>query len=914
MKNLTKTFTLELLKFRKQGLEVSDINPISALADTIFEKLYSGKIKKKDISYTLEKISQDLMKAQITNLKKKVSLSNKKFNINFNNLDITKPVYQAVFTAHPVFRFTKNLSNEISKNASDKAKTKIKNIINIRDGISLEEEHNEAIKAIFNARDAINDINFEIINENKKINKNWKNELPLLLGVSTWVGYDLDGRSDINWRTSFTLRLKEKKQSLEYYIKNLNFLKISEVNSIVNSLKKELDDTNLAIESFSNINKSTKHFSKNINNFTNRPSKLCSSFSISEKIHNIAIKLSDDEDITNLMLIASDIRKHGFGVGEIHLRVNATQVRNAMRPVDGKGIYISKSEVSSRVLMDRLSKLIINDKPWTINFKNLELESSTARRQLMLAKQILKYIDKDQPIRFLIAECEKPITILSALYLAKKLGIDHKVDISPLFETTKALEHGHQVIEQLFSYKAYAQYIKKRKQISIQTGFSDAGRFIGQIAANLAIERLQLKIAAAIKKNFNEDITLLLFNTHGESLGRGGGQLNIKDRQDFVLTPFVRNSLKSLNLPLFHQTSFQGGDGYLLFGTKKLAKSTLLNILRHELEDVKHNFKNDLFYKKSDFALDLFLSLKDFQEKIYNDPSYFSLLTTFSNNLLPKTGSRPSKRVLQAGLERQDPSSIRAIPHNANLQQLGFLVNVISGFGKSALLDLDQFLEVHKQSSRLKQCLEHVLNAKSLGSLNTTLAYSKLVDGGFWVNKSYHGKQDENLISFRRLSSHLLKHPIPYNIKKIVWKLRDDLLDLYRLTELTNKKSIRVANKERSDLDILHSIRIAIIIESIILLSKVPSIAESNEYSNDDIIALGLKLDFINACNIIKTIFSSGSIIDQSVMLSEKENYSKINKGNYQLIEKNILKPIEQNQKLIFLISNLISNKYGALG
>ena len=65
------------------------------------------------------------------------------------------------------------------------------------------------------------------------------------------------------------------------------------------------------------MNKSTKHFSKNINNFTNRPSKLCSSFSISEKIHNIAIKLSDDEDITNLMLIAADIRKHGFGVGAV---------------------------------------------------------------------------------------------------------------------------------------------------------------------------------------------------------------------------------------------------------------------------------------------------------------------------------------------------------------------------------------------------------------------------------------------------------------------------------------------------------------------------------------------------------------------------------------------------------------------
>ena len=92
--------------------------------------------------------------------------------------------------------------------------------------------------------------------------------------------------------------------------------------------------------------------------------------------------------------------------------------------------------------------------------------------------------------------------------------------------------------------------------------------------------------------------------------------------------------------------------------------------------------------------------------------------------------------------------------------------------------------------------LNHVLKAKSLGSLNTTLAYSKLVDGGFWVNKSYHGKQAENLIAYRRISSHLLKYSYPDEIKDIVWKLRDDLLDLYRLTELVNKKSIRVVKKK----------------------------------------------------------------------------------------------------------------------
>ena len=911
MKNLHKSFILELSEFRKQGLEVSDINPISALADKIYDKLYTGKITKKDIHFTLEKISESLWKEQIINIRRKTNLTKKKNNINLKNIDISKPVYQAVFTAHPVFRFSKKLALEIGNNASNKIISKPKSSAAIRNNISLDEEHNEAISAMLNARHAINDINYEIIKKSKKLDKNWKEKLPAMLGISTWVGYDLDGRSDINWRTSFILRLKEKKISLEFYLKQLSAFKIKNLSTVLNLLKKELIATKSEIINFEDIDKDIKVFSKNINKFTARKNKLCSSFKLSEKIHNIAKKLTNDKQIISLMVLAADIRKHGFGVGEIHLRVNATQIRNAMRPVDGKGVFISNFQVTGRVLMERLSKLILKEKPWKINFKNLELESATARRQLMLVKQIIKHIDNDQPIRFLIAECEKPITVLSALYLSKKLGIDKKIDISPLFETTKALEHGHQVIEQLLSYEAFIKYVEERKQLSIQTGFSDAGRFIGQIAANLAIERLQIKIAEILNQKFNNKIRLLLFNTHGESLGRGGGAEDIKSRLDFVLSPFVRGNL---NLPLYHQTSFQGGDGYLSFSSKVLAKSTLYNILKHELSSVSKEDMEDVFYQKSDFALDLFLSIKDFQEKLYDDPSYFSLLTTFSNNLFPKTGSRPSKRNLQAGFIRKNLSGIRAIPHNATLQQLGFLANVISGFGKSALLDVDQFIEVYKVSPRLKQCLNHVLKAKSLGSLNTTLAYSKLVDGGFWVNKSYHGKQAENLIAYRRLSSHLLKYSYPDEIKEIVWKLRDDLLDLYRLTELINKKSIRVVKRARADLDILHAIRIALIIENLVLITKVPNIAESNDFSNDDIIASGLQLNFLNACDIIKKSFSTGSSLDNKLSLSEKENYSKINVKNYELIEKNIINSIEYNQNILFLISNLISNKYGALG
>ena len=56
MKNLNKTLAIKLTKLRKQGLEVSDINPISAQADIIYEKLNSGQINKNDINHTLKKL------------------------------------------------------------------------------------------------------------------------------------------------------------------------------------------------------------------------------------------------------------------------------------------------------------------------------------------------------------------------------------------------------------------------------------------------------------------------------------------------------------------------------------------------------------------------------------------------------------------------------------------------------------------------------------------------------------------------------------------------------------------------------------------------------------------------------------------------------------------------------------------
>ena len=228
-----------------------------------------------------------------------------------------------------------------------------------------------------------------------------------------------------------------------------------------------------------------------------------------------------------------------------------------------------------------------------------------------------------------------------ALYLAKKLDVHKKIDISPLFETKYGLEHGQEVIKDLLLQEAFVEYIKNRKRLSIQTGYSDAGRFIGQIAANIEIEQLQLRIAKILSETENLNVDLLLFNTHGEALGRGGTQSSIAERQSFMISPYVRFMISKMKLHLYHQTSFQGGDGYRLFGTKNLAKNTISNIFYAEIKKYNKKVLNDHFYIKENFSKDFFLFLKNWHNSLFTNPDYHDLVNMFSTNLLTVTGSRP---------------------------------------------------------------------------------------------------------------------------------------------------------------------------------------------------------------------------------------------------------------------------------
>ncbi|MCK5167856.1 MAG: phosphoenolpyruvate carboxylase, partial [Rhodospirillaceae bacterium] len=378
-------------------------------------------------------------------------------------------------------------------------------------------------------------------------------------------------------------------------------------------------------------------------------------------------------------------------------------------------------------------------------------------RIFMLVAKFIKYVDNDEPVRFLIAECNTAFTVLSALYFAKLFGVADKIDISPLFETGEALEHGHEIITDLLENPHYVEYVKTRGRMCIQTGFSDAGRYIGQIPASLAIERVRIKMARRIKKSGITGVDVVIFDTHGESIGRGAHPLSFSDRLDYTYPPEARNAFKDADINVKQEVSFQGGDGYVYFACPEIALATVCRLIEHALQDDKEI--DDEFYEDTDFSADFFMAVKGFNERLLENPNYAALLDLFGTNLLYSTGSRKVKRQHEGGarVDLAHPSQVRAIPHNAILQQLGYFSNSISGLGKAISQDFDRFAEIYQSSDRLSRFINMAAYARHLSNLDALHGYISLFDPAIWLRRSRIEKDSVRAEQMQHLA-HILRH------------------------------------------------------------------------------------------------------------------------------------------------------------
>jgi phosphoenolpyruvate carboxylase len=833
-----------------------------------------------------------------------------------------RPRNGVVFTAHPTFGLSEALSNRMVEIAvSGPGKDQPIGVPHRPDApLTLEYEHGRAQAAIRNVRDAYVDLLGDFFETAQKQfgDRAYKTN-PQLVTFASWVGYDLDGRTDIKWSFSFIVRLKEKAASLADIRERFLALKdlLGDSSEMVRLSRQMTGKLDLAIAATEGHIKALEAVGKDgftlanaANAITNSDShNITSAEPLLELLDQIVDEAPDKKAKTAVAALAGLLRASGLGMSHIHVRVNAVQINNAFRA------FVHESwtrDLTERQALARIVEMIHSVKPETVNFETLDLENATAIRQFAFVGQIAKHVDRDTPIRYLIAECESPATILIALYFAKLFDVSEIVDISPLFETPEALETGPRLVERLLAEQAYRDYVSKRGRLAVQTGYSDAGRFIGQIAAGLAHERLHHGLAEVVRKARLKNVETLIFSTHGESMGRGAHPGPLRRRLRYVFPGESRWRFFRYDLPVKHETSFQGGDGYLFFANRAFAQRALTTIIMSGKDPGEGE---DPFYKDTNLTLDFQIRLREYQQELFAHPGYRALLGAFGANLLFKTGSRPVKRQGDHHSDRGDPARMRAIPNNAILQQFGYVANVVAGLGAAVGTEREAFVEMAKKSQRLRPLIEMIARAKQLSSLNAVGVNAAIFDAGFWAQRASWAREPHLGSAFKFLAEHLLEDDRAQKIAGLAHFLRLDAIELHGILEEIGLEGGKIPDEHRMELDLLQAIRAAMIMRIFILTAHLPRFTPTNEVTHAELVNKALSLEVPEVIRVMRQAFPRRSDDPRDDgQFAEQATYLPKGIDDYGRIETEILEPMEQAYELVREIGTGISHHWGAFG
>lgn len=824
----------------------------------------------------------------------------------------SQPLFHVVFTAHPTFLLTPAQSDAVAAAASREAVSEavVCTMETQRPAITLDFEHAEAMAALAraqDARDALNAILFETAQD--RWPSEWRNLRPEPYRFATWVGYDIDGRTDIGWATSIHYRLSEKAERLDRYAVALEALDAG--HPILDRLRAAASHTRELEAAFAGDLSDPAELSRVANRLTeDHPARLVSLAPVIAELENAA-STADDLAARGLLVLCAAMRADGLGMGGIHFRVNASQLHNAIRRrIDPD----NRLDLASKTALLRIRALLDEVAPLRTNFAALAIENTTAVRQFVTMAQILHHIDADAPIRMLIAECEDPQTALAALYFARLFGIADKVDVSPLFETETAMEQGERIIDAMLSEPQFRDYVRGRGRVSIETGFSDAGRFVGQIPAALAIERLQGRLAQAMARHGLTEVAALIFNTHGESMGRGAHPAGIADRLTWPMSVWARQQFARVGIRTELEASFQGGDGYMFFRTPELALATLVRIAEHETAALPEDV--DPFYTETDVSLDFYRGIRGVQHGFMASQTYARSITAFGLGLLVETGSRKSRRQSDLAADRtMSLRQIRAIPHNAILQQLGYPVNLIAGVGTAAIEDLEGIAELIAGSQRGRQIMRMLRSADRLASIKSVAAYGELFNSAFWASRPYRGTERHLEAACLALADQLTTDDRNSAFRTLTSRLRVDAVKLHRLLQLIPDEARQDGREDlRRSLGALQALRLALMQFIFLRAVRIPAFSRANDISRDDVLQMVFSLRIDDALDQLRRAYpvASPSLADYAV--AEPADYPDLTGHSYAAIREELIDPIEEAYHLCLRISVAIANYFGGHG
>lgn len=854
--------------------------------------------------------------------------------------------YGIVFTAHPTFSCPRDVARALAwlaagqdgdGNVLDEASREalLSEVAVARNRpptvLSLDIEFAWAMEAIAHAQDAIERLHSAVFDVARELYpEEWTSLSPRMVSIASWVGYDHDGRADIGWADTLRMRLRVKLAQLVRVRDHCEAVcadagqsnatpTLELIESILTLAIKQVElqiEASLAIDA-----DATERALAFAHKLVDGREHALTDTSRLDKLFQRAIEHAENDALKQqICVVRAGLLGHGLGLAHTHFRLNATQLHNSIR--HQIGLETSPSDPSHRrSYTARINDAIATVEPVSINIGSMMAERASARRIFMSIAQLVKHVDSETPIRFLIAETETAFTLLVALYYARLFGVDHIIEISPLFETAEALEHGESIIDEALLSPHFRSYLAQQGRLCLQFGYSDSGRYVGQMASSFWIERLRLKIVAVLAKHGLSDIQVVMFNTHGESIGRGGHPISFADRLRYLAPPVSRQAFRAGGLGLKEEVSFQGGDGYVYFQADKLAFAAICRAAEAGFGPQDDEL-DDPIYREQDFSTEFFAVVTQEFGSIVDDPGYAVLLGTFGKNLVDRAGSRPVKRQQDfrvGGADRFHPKQIRAITNNSVLQQLGLLANTVTGVGRAMAKDPERARRMMEQSPRFRRALDMVEAALAFSDLDVLRAYVDTFDPGMWLNRSGRTRVMSRRDELRMIARQLEHNNFHPELSRTFRHLQSDCLTLS--AELAEAHQAGAPAKAapfedaHDELALLHAVRISLMHRLYLLTAHVPDFTPQEDVARDDLFQKVLRLEVDEVVAMLREIFPRrDTLAVLNLNFAEPATYQSEAGQTYESENEDIFDPLAAHFELLRRITAAITHHIGAVG
>ena len=301
-----------------------------------------------------------------------------------------------VATAHPTFAMTDAMRDHVLAAAIGAPKRKKLSAAAIirQEPPRLRDEHADAQACIATMHEVIDRANAMILAQAaKSFPRQWHQLTPQLVTVASWVGYDLDGRRDIQWSDTIRLKIDEKVAKLADYCAKGEAIAAGETAppkglvDFIAQARKALSIAQAEQEAFAQDLTRDDNLAAAAKLLTTPQSGRWLDSAPALKALNAAIKQAKQSKTKHkLLILRAHIKRCGLGTARLHLRVNAQQVLTA---IGGHMPVTGDDRLNSRTFLRRVSKFAEKVKATKSDFALLDRQKARSIASLFWRRKFL---------------------------------------------------------------------------------------------------------------------------------------------------------------------------------------------------------------------------------------------------------------------------------------------------------------------------------------------------------------------------------------------------------------------------------------------------------------------------------------------------------------------------------------------